>query len=201
MLTDHDATSSNMKRGLLWLKSQATSRDLSVVFAAGHGTTDAKGRFWFLTSDADPDNLLVSAVSKSDIADILFDLPGKKILFLDACHSGAALEAGRRGLERTDIGKALNDFTQAEDGVVAYAAATGREFSFEREAWGHGAFTEALIEGVGQGKADLFHTGAVTTATLDAYVVNRVKELTGGQQHPVMTRPTIVPDFPLAWAK
>ena len=91
----------------------------------------------------------------------------------------------------------MNDFAQAEGGVVAYAASTGREFSFERDEWGHGAFTKALIEGLG-GKADLLHKGTVTTATLDAFLEDRVKELTGGQQHPVMTRPKTVPDFPIA---
>ena len=186
-----------MKKGLSWLRRQTTARDLAVVFAAGHGMTDAKGRFWFLTSDADPDELSTTAISREDITDVLYDLPGKKLLFLDACHAGAALNAGARGLERTDISAALNDFAQAEGGVVAYAASTGREFSFERAEWGHGAFTKALIEGFG-GKADLLHKGTVTTATLDAFLEDRVKELTGGQQHPVMTRPKTVPDFPIA---
>ena len=198
VLTDKDATSTALKDGLLWLQKQTTSRDLAIVFAAGHGTTDAKGKFWFLTTDADPKRLLSTAVSRDDIADILFDLPGKKILFLDACHSGAALNAGARGLQRSpDISTALNDFAQAEGGVVAFAAATGREFSFERDDWGHGAFTKALIEGLG-GKADLLHKGVITAATLDAFLEDRVKELTDGQQHPVMTRPKTVPDFPIA---
>ena len=80
---------------------------------------------------------------------------------------------------------------------MAYAASTGREFSFERPEWGHGAFTKALIEGF-SGKADILHKGTVTTASLDLFLENRVKELTGGLQHPVMTRPTTVPDFPIA---
>ena len=97
VLTDKDATSIGVKRGLLWLQKQMTSRDLAVVFAAGHGLTDAQGRFWFLTADADLDALTVSAVSQDDFSLKLFELPGKKLLFLDACHSGAALNAGRPG--------------------------------------------------------------------------------------------------------
>jgi hypothetical protein len=33
---------------------------------------------------------------------------------------------------------------------------------------------------------------------LDAYVADRVKQLTGGVQHPIMIRPPTVPDFPIA---
>ena len=197
VLTDKDATSIGVKRGLSWLRKQTTARDLAIVFAAGHGMTDPKGRFWFLTEDADPDELSSTAVSKDDIADVLYDLPGKKLLFLDACHSGAALQSGTRGVEQTDITSAVNDFAQTEGGVVAYAASTGKEFSFENEQWGHGAFTKALIEGFG-GQADLLHKGTITTATLDLFLENRVKELTNGRQHPVMNRPTTVPDFPIA---
>jgi hypothetical protein len=36
---------------------------------------------------------------------------------------------------------------------------------------------------------------------LDLYVEERVKELTGGQQHPVMNKPDVIPDFPFAMAK
>ncbi len=197
VLTDGDATAAAMKEGLYWLKERMTSRDLAVVFAAGHGVTDAKNRFWFLTADANPKRLLTTAVSRDDIADVLYDLPGKKLLFLDACHAGAALGEATRGLA-PDIGLAVQDFAQAEGGVVAYAAATGREFSIERGEWGHGAFSQALIEGIGQGKADLLGKGLITTATLDAFLTDRVKQLTDGQQHPVMTRPKTVPDFPLA---
>jgi hypothetical protein len=33
---------------------------------------------------------------------------------------------------------------------------------------------------------------------LDVFVAERVKQLTGGRQHPVMTKPDTVPDFPIA---
>ena len=77
--------------------------------------------------------------------------------------------------------------------------------SQENEAWGNGAFTKALIEGLGKpgekAKADFSHTGAITTSELDAYVTERVKSLTDGAQSPVMIRPATVPDFPLAIAR
>ncbi len=199
LLTDAEATSINVKDGLLWLQKETTNRDLAIVFLAGHGMTDAKNEFWYLPYEADPSRLLSTSVSRTDIVGVLHDLPGKKILFLDACHAGAVLAsaAHTRGVPVV-LNGAINDFATAESGLVVYGASTGRELSVENDDWKHGAFTKALIEAIGEGKADVLHKGTITTAFLDAYLANRVKELTGGEQHPVMSRPDAVPDFPLA---
>ena len=39
------------------------------------------------------------------------------------------------------------------------------------------------------------------TADLDRYLARRVKELTDGDQQPIMTRPDALPDFPIAVAR
>ena len=36
---------------------------------------------------------------------------------------------------------------------------------------------------------------------LDLYLVDHVKAMTEGRQHPVMNRPILVPDFPIAIAQ
>ena len=95
----------------------------------------------------------------------------------------------------------VNEFAKTENGVVTFASSQGRETSQEFAAWGHGAFTEALIEGLGEGKADLLHKGSITVSELDAYIAERVKTLTEGRQHSVMSRPSTVPDFAFAVAK
>ena len=199
LLTDAEATSTNVKDGLLWLQKETTNRDLAMVFLAGHGMTDAKNEFWYLPYEADTSRLLSTAVSRTEMMGVLRDLPGKKILFLDACHAGAVLaSAAHTRSAKVDLNGAINDFATADSGLVVYGASTGREFSIENDEWKHGAFTKALIEAIGEGKADILHNGRITTALLDAYLAERVKELTGGEQHPVMSRPDAVPDFPLA---
>ena len=197
MLTDKDATVSGVREGLVWLSRQTTSHDLAIVFEAGHGLQDKKGRFFFGTSETDPTRLFATAFSNDEMEEAIAGLPGKKMLFMDACHAGSALD-GQRGVERVDLSEAVNDFAQAESGMVVFGASTGREVSYESDDWHHGAFTKALIEGIGEGKADLTHQGTVTTASLDFFLAERVKELTNGRQHPVMTRPKTVPDFPIA---
>ena len=61
--------------------------------------------------------------------------------------------------------------------------------------------TKALIEGLGEGKADLLRNGTITISELDAFIAERVKKLTDGRQHPVMSRPDTIPDFAFAFVK
>jgi hypothetical protein len=196
VLTDREVTRDAVIDGLEWLEKQATSRDVAIVYLAGHGLTDERQNYWFLPADATPEHLRRTAVSQDDIRRSLQAIAGKAVLFLDTCHANQAVTAGRRGT--TDINSVVNDLTSAENGVVTFASSTGREVSFERGEWGNGAFTKAIVEGLGKGDADLLHNGEITLSELDAYVVDRVKTLTGGEQHPVMTRPNTVPDFPIA---
>ncbi len=187
--------------GLYWLQHEATSRDIAVVFLSGHGIKDTRQKFWFLTRDADLSRLLLTAISNDDLAEILAGIPAKKVLFIDACHAGALQVAGLKGAEdlKPDMNKLVDDFATAGSGLVVYAASTGSELAHEDEADRHGAFAQALIEAIGEGKAESDTDGGITIDRLDDYLVKRVKELTGGDQHPVMNR-NLIPDFPLAVA-
>ena len=195
-------TRANVIDGLYWLQREAKSRDIAVVFLSGHGIKDARQNFWFLTRDADLSRLRATAISNDDLADILANIPTKKVLFIDACHAGAAQVAGLKGGPedvKPDMDKLVNDFTAAGSGTVVFAASTGSGTAQEDEHGRHGAFAEALIEAIGEGKAENDADGGITVDMLDHYVAQRVNELTGGAQKPVMFRNQI-PDFPLAVA-
>ena len=47
----------------------------------------------------------------------------------------------------------------------------------------------------------MLHNGEITLSGLDAYVAERVKQLTDGKQHPVMAKPTTVNNYPIAMAQ
>jgi uncharacterized caspase-like protein len=198
-LVDGEATRGNVVEALEWLEEQVTSRDFGVVLIAGHGMTDEKQNYWFLPADVSMKHLSVSAVSQADIQRTMGALAGKAILFLDTCHANAA--AGRVAARGpVDMNSIINEFAKTENGVVTFASSQGRETSQESAAWGHGAFTQALIEGLG-GKADFLHNGSITVSELDVYIAERVKALTEGHQHPVMSRPSTIPDFAFAIAR
>ena len=200
-LVDKDATRANVLDALERLDAQVTSRDIGMVLIAGHGLTDEKGRYWFLPADAAPKRLGATAVSQEDIRREMSAIAGKAVLFLDTCHANRAVAARGLGPGGVDVASLVNDFSKTENGLITFAASQGAELSQESPAWGHGAFSLALIEGIGEGKADLLHKGTITVSALDAYIANRVKDLTEGHQHPVMSRPDTVPDFAFATAR
>jgi hypothetical protein len=199
ILTDAEATTGEIKRGLTWLERSVTSRDVGLVFFAGHGVTDTKNRYYFLTSDSDykapEDTALEGVILKERTRSIA----GKVLVFLDTCHAGQAMVTATRGA--SDINAMVSELSSTENGVVTYASSTGRQLSQENDSWHNGAFTKALIEGLPAagrtGKADVTNKGFITTAALDLWLAERVKELTGGAQSPVMSRPQTIPDFPL----
>jgi hypothetical protein len=47
------------------------------------------------------------------------------------------------------------------------------------------------------GEADLFGKVTITVKSLDAFIAQRVKELTGAKQSPTAIIPNSVPDFPI----
>jgi hypothetical protein len=105
-------TRDNVIAGLYWLQRAATSRDLSVIFLSGHGVRDSKQNFWFLTREANLAQLHNTAICNDDLLDLVTSVPGKKILFIDACHAGAALPVGIKSPEaHPDTDKLVNDFT------------------------------------------------------------------------------------------
>jgi uncharacterized caspase-like protein len=194
LLADENATKDNILDGLDWLQMQTTSKDVAMVFIAGHGINDTAGLYYFLPVNADVEKLKRTAVPYSDIKNTVASLAGKVVMFVDTCHSGNAV-GGKRAI--TDITRVINELSSAENGVVVFASSTGKQYSLEDPQWGNGAFTKALIEGL-EGGADFLGKGKITINMLDAFIAEKVKELTNGKQTPVTVKPQTVPDFPIA---
>ena len=197
LLTDSRATRDDVVDGLEWLKREVTSRDVGVMFLAGHGMNDNTGKYFFMSHNADPAKLLRTGVPQNDIKDTLNALAGKAVFFVDTCHSGNALGTGRTRSMMSSTDAFANELASAENGVVVFTASTGRQLSQEDDGWGNGAFTKALVEGL-TGKADFQKTGKITHKGLDYYVTERVKKLTNGTQSPVSITPQGITDFPIA---
>jgi len=197
LLTDGNAKRDDIVEALEWLEGEVTSRDVGMVFMAGHGITDNKQRFYFLPVDGDLDRLRSTAVSRDDILATMSGLAGKAMMFIDACHSGAGTRGEQTRGANADITQVVNELSSAENGVVMFASSTGRQLSIEDDKWKHGAFTEALIEGL-SGGADYVKDGKLTIAELDLWLSDRVKQLTDKRQSPVVRKPDTIPDFPIA---
>ena len=195
-LTDSDARRESILDGLQWLVREVGQRDVAVVFLAGHGLKDDYEAYYYLCVDGDPATPYRHAVKGADIADFLRRIAGKVVLMLDTCYSGALLGDARAGTDSLpDLDRFANELADADTGVVVFSSSTGRQLSREHPDWGHGAFTFALLEAIRDGRADFRNLGVVTLAELESYLADRVKELTGGKQHPTVTKPKAVSDY------
>jgi uncharacterized caspase-like protein len=130
-----------------------------------------------------------------DIKTTIDSLAGKTLFFIDTCHSGNVL-GGRKG-DQADINGLVNELASAENGAIVFAASTGTQYSIEDPAWSNGAFTKALVEGLG-GQAGVGTSGRITVNMLELYISERVKELTRGQQTPTTKKPDMISDYPVA---
>ncbi|RUA17180.1 MAG: hypothetical protein DSY55_02555, partial [Clostridia bacterium] len=180
---------------LEWLERETTSRDVAMVFLAGHGAADRNNNYYFLPVEGNPDSLKRTAIPFSEIKNTLIGLPGKVVAFIDTCHSGGIMGRRLRGVYM-DIDRIANDLSAAENGVVVFTSSTSRQNSIEDDRWKNGAFTKALVEGL-SGRADINTDRAITITELDYYLSERVKELTDGKQTPATAKPSTIQDFPL----
>lgn len=195
LLTDNKANAENIRDGLYWLQTETTSRDIAMLYMAGHGVNNNVGDFYFMPVNANIERINASCVGYAEIKGAIAAIAGKVIVFMDACHSGNILGNNQR--RAAVISQAVNDLAETENGTIVFTSSTGRQFSLENPEWNNGAFTKALVEGL-NGKADLFGRKVITVKNLDSYIANRVKGLTKGQQAPTTIIPTGIPDFPLA---
>lgn len=201
ILLNEQATRTGIIKSFQWLRKNATAKDLVVLFIASHGFNE-DNNFYILPHDGDPDDLLVSGVNWSALAITLSRLACRKMVFVDACHSAQLGEdlVKTRGVNASDIRKAQQILKRKEYGTVLFSAASKAESSLEAPKWKHGAFTLAVIEAL-QGKADKNGDGIVFLSELNLYTLERVKELTGGAQHPSLQNPASITQLPLCIVK
>ena len=87
-ITNGKATREGIRKSKDFLK-QARVHDLVVVFAAGHGMTDAKQNYYFGTWDIDPGQPELNGLPYDDFEGLLDGIPAlQKLLLIDTCFSG-----------------------------------------------------------------------------------------------------------------
>jgi WD40 repeat protein len=185
-LTDAQATAAGVRGALFKLLETATERDTVAVFLSGHGLRLPDGEYYFATHEIDPASaarVSETALRWTALETALEGLKARRVLlFLDACHSGGVFPGLQASNER------LAEALAKRAGVLVFASSRGGEYSYELEAEKHGAFTAALLEALGQGKANLEIAGrrddVITSAELLAYLSARVPQLTENRQNP-----------------
>lgn len=211
-LLDGDAGRGNIVATLADLKAAAVKPDdLLVVFLAGHGDLvggDGKpvapravagrglpadsGSFVFCCPDYAPSRAAVTSVAAAELFDALAAINCRKLVLIDACHAGGAVESN-----------VLRRFIPEGQGPVVIASCDQGQESYEDEKLGHGAFTHAVLEALGPKfrTADANSDGALSPAELYDYLAARVPAVAreirpGAAQNPIcFPRPDALPTF------
>jgi len=181
VLTDAKVTRESVLKAMSSFLGRAVSTDVVLIFVAGHGVKkEQTGSFYFLPHPANPDNLITQGLGWygfEEAAKLLSSRVKNVVLILDTCHAGA-MKIATRGITRHDLSSPFK-----KKGFYTLAAAQPNEGAIEKQEWGHGAFTYAILEGL-KGEADSNRNQEVDVVELFHYVEARVADLTDGQQHP-----------------
>ena len=192
---DRKATKEAFLDGLRWLKDAMKPQDVGIIFFSGHGHCDVDDIFYMLPAEVKRRSIDTTGVDGALFKRKLAGIKGKLVVMLDACHAGAVEKEARQLRPSTDA--FVRDMVREDCGIIMMCSSTGPEVSHEDAKLGHGFFTQALTEGL-SGQADYNKDGLVYLTELDAYLVNRVKELSNDHQHPVTAKPASVVPFVLS---
>lgn len=209
LVCDDETRFSRLGQSLTNLRHEGLcAEDVLLVSFSGHGKpSSAFGSldFGLVTNDAQQDvhdDRYVLFFYQKDIIRNLEMISCKRIVLLDACHSGVA-DGNKNWIGSFDQAQAILNQTPA--GIVTLVSSTGEESSYENAVWQHGAFTKAILEGL-LGKANTVDktTGRsdayITIGELAHYVVDQVPAIVSDRlhrpQHPQFIRPPEV-DYPI----
>lgn len=222
-LFNMNATRSN----ILLLKQKLQNlqvNDMVIMAVSGHGLLSKSLDFYYATWDVNFRQPEINGIKYEDLESLLDCIaPRKKLLMLDACHSG---EVDRDGnIKVTDVlpegvkenrskgAQLLQDSTNLSlsnsfelmkeifaslskgNGSIVISAAGGKEFAYESDRWKNGVFTYCVYKGLQEGKADLNNDKTISIGELKKYVSAEVEKLTMGRQKPTSRRENLIFDW------
>lgn len=200
--------------------------DMVVMAISGHGLLSKNLDFYFATYDVDFKNPTEKGIKYEDI-ESLYDCIAarKKLLLLDACHSGEVDRDGNLKVKEVDVlppgvkenrtkGSQLlegedkislsNSFELMQDifanlskgnGSIVISAAGGQEYALESDQWSNGVFTYCVLQAILNNKADANNNKETTISELKKYVSAEVVKLTAGRQKPTSRRENLLFDW------
>lgn len=169
--TNIHITASQISKLLLKQAESTSAEDTSIIFLAGHGVTDSKNNYHFVTADTGINNL------KAEKVDIIngtsFDwtllhkaldiTQGTRLVIVDTCQAGAVLSKSR-----IDIKKLIKDVHDVN--AIIYSGTSRQQAGLETNKGG--VFTNAILDGI-QGQAT-YNNNFLQFTSLKNYVDNAV---------------------------
>lgn len=221
-LTNQNATRANILKVKEKLM-QSKVDDEIIIFLAGHGLLDQNLDYYLATWDVNFSSPAENGLAYSDLEDLLNGIPArKKILIIDACHSGEIDKEEMETLAKSSIenqaikfrgfpsgGGSVNyGLTNIFDlmkeifvdlrrgtGAIVISSSGGGEFAYESPKWNNGVFTYAFLEGLKSGNADANEDGEILVSEIREYAFDKVQHLTNNMQNPTSRRDNLEFDF------
>ncbi len=173
-------------------KGHIRPNDVVMLFISAHGyiETQDDSRFRLQLSDFSLAFYKTRSIAYQEITDALQSINCKKIIFIDACHSGGAKTSPSL------INRYIEQLNDTYAGITTITSSSRNQSSYEHLNWKNGAFTEALLEGLkgsadgkgNSGKRD----GVITLGELYAYIQTQIPQLVKSickpTQEPQITR-------------
>lgn len=213
-LLDNEVT----RNGILKIKEffkRAGRNDTAILFYAGHGMVDNLYDYYLATYDTNFSNPSEHSLPYEEFESLLDGiLPLKKLLFVDACHSGqidkedvmlaqdSSTEKIHKDIVFRSSGGSVSlsnkisaeqlDIVIAESfsnlqrgtGATVISSASGVQLARESDEWKNGLFSYCLINGLSDKKCDANNDGRLSISELQQYCLKQVLELSGGRQRP-----------------
>lgn len=200
--------------------SSADVDDIVILYYSGHGLLSENKDFFLSTSISDFNNPENTSVSYYDLIQMFGSIDSRKrMIFLDACHSGEldvngggivkenkstnlvtkgdffkAVESKRNDALAFDKMKELFIDVRREYGITILAGSSGLAVSLEDKKFENGLFTYAIKNGL-IGEADKNQDNNCTVEELSNYVLEEVLKLSNGQQKPTVRGMNVINNF------
>jgi WD40 repeat protein len=174
-LPDPKANRANILAALDRVAEKAGPDDRFVLLLSGHGDYPKLGQagqgheaFVFCCPSYDPSRPLEAGVSSLELYEKLAAIKCRKVVLLDACHSGAIGDDNQ-----------VRSLTPGGRGPTILAACDRGQLSYEHDKLGHGLFTYALLRAMGEefSRADLDGDGSLDANEIYRFTYQRVQEL------------------------
>lgn len=171
------------------LDNQIQEEDLVVLFISSHGVSNKKGQFRIAASDYDSPFMRETSLDFStEIMEYLASLPGKKTVFIDACHSGSvsSLDNNELAVETLEA-EILKTSALKYQNIHFVLSCQPTEYSYEDDEWKNGAFTEGILEAFatfyeGSATVDLNQDNKLTIKELFSFIKTTVPNLVGDKK-------------------
>jgi Rne/Rng family ribonuclease len=157
--------------------------DIAVLYLSCHGVKDLDGRLRFASTNTKLNRLVATTIGADFIYDLVDRCRAQNVLvLLDCCYSGAYL----KGHHPRAPGRAGIDGVRGR-GRAVITSCTSLEYSFEVDTGAvegtpvASVFTDAIIDGLSTGQADVDGDGWVSVDDLYDYVFTRVRQATPHQ--------------------